>query len=250
MGSERGFTLTELIMVIVILGVVASISVRFIQFSSQGAIDTAERQQMAMAGSIMTERVSRELREALPTSLRVRDGGDCIEFIPIGAGGRYVEGDRTRPTDSFQTEGQAFQSGITGQVAIYPYVGSPYSPGNPGAVSEQGADWVDKQVEFNSGGNQSFEANSPQRRFYLVGSPVTYCGESGFLRRYSGYDIGENFRSGSGVVAGAGLGTARFSVDSPSLTRNALVTIELTLQADRTDEAYSLAQEVQIRNVP
>ncbi|PAU76373.1 MSHA biogenesis protein MshO [Halovibrio salipaludis] len=250
MGSERGFTLTELIIVIVILGIVASISVRFIQFSSRGAIDTAERQQMAMAASIMTERMSRELREALPTSLRERDGGNCIEFIPIGAGGRYVEGDRTQATGSFQTEGQAFQSRITGKVSIYPYVGDAYSPGNPGAVSEQGADWVGDQVQFNGTEDQAFEANSPRRRFYMVGSPVAYCGEGGFLWRYSGHGIGENFRSGTSAVAGAGLTAASFSVDRPSLTRNALVTIELALQADRNGETYSLAQEVQIRNVP
>jgi len=250
MSGVRGFTLTELIMVIVILGIVASISVRFIQFSSQGAIDTAERQQMAMAASIMTERMSRELREALPTSLRAREKGSCIEFIPIRAGGRYAEGDRTRPTDFFQTEDQAFQSRITGQVSIYPYVGNPYSPGNPGAVSEQSADWVGDQVEFNGSEDQAFGANSPRRRFYLVGTPVAYCGESGLLRRYSGYGIGDNFRSGVGAIAGAGLTDVRFSVDRPSLTRNALVTIELELKGDRTDETYSLAQEVQIRNVP
>ena len=249
MGGERGFTLTELVLVIVILGIVATISVRFIQLSSQGAIDTAERQQMAMAASIMTERISRELREALPTSIEARDGGGCVEFIPIKAGGRYTDGDRTRSLSSFQTEGQALEGGVTGKVSVYPYAGNPYSPGNPATVSQQNATWFDNTVAF-TGGEQSFRANSPQRRFYQVESPVAYCAESGFLRRYSGYRIGEDFRSGTSAVAGAGLATASFSVDAPTLTRNALVTIELELDATRTEESYSLAQEVQIRNVP
>ena len=46
----RGFTLVELVLTIAVAGIVAMISVQFIQSTSQGMIDTAGRQQLAGAG--------------------------------------------------------------------------------------------------------------------------------------------------------------------------------------------------------
>jgi|AntDeeMetagen134_2_1112570.scaffolds.fasta_scaffold00088_9 MSHA biogenesis protein MshO len=249
MGSQRGFTLIELIMVIVILGIISTISVRFIQFSTQGAIDTADRQKMALGGSIMTEQISREVRDGLPTSLRIHDDGnrECLEFIRIAEGGRYTEGDRTEPADEFETEDGAQTDEPIGRVSIYPYAGDVYASGTE-VLSITEGDWSGNTVEF--GGSETFATNSPRRRFHVLGSPVTYCERDGFLLRYSGYGVGNDFENAEPAVAGAGLSGATFGVDAPSLTRNALVTIELQFEADRTNETHTLAQEVQIRNVP
>ena len=247
MAPQRGFTLTELIMVIVILGIISTISVRFIQLSSQGAIDTAERQKMALGGSVMVEQISRELRNALPTSLRTHNNGDCVEFIRIAEGGRYTEGDRTEPAEEFETEDGPQTDEATGRVSIYPYAGNVYSGGS-GVLSMGDGDWSGNSVQFDD--PETFAANSPRRRFHVLASPVTYCAEEEFLVRYSGYDIGSDFDTEDSAVAGAGLAGGAFEVDAPSLTRNALVTIELQFASDRTDETHTLAQEVQIRNVP
>ncbi|MDX1588762.1 MAG: type II secretion system protein [Oleiphilaceae bacterium] len=253
MKRSGGFTLTELVMVIVILSVVSLVSVRFISFSTQGAIDTAERQTMAAGAGILAERISRELREALPASLRTHDDGRCVEFIPILRGGGY-QGSLTEPVNRFRTRGEA-ATPVTGRVAVYPYSLSPYDPDNPGSVSIEEATWDLDQVAFPEGVEQRFLADSPRSRFAMIATPVTFCQSAGGrMERFSGYPPGASFGSGERQVVASGLadtgGAPVFRVAEPSLTRNALVILDLRLAASRGDETYQLAQEVQIRNVP
>lgn len=89
MARSRGFTLIELIMVIILLGIVAIISVQFVALSTGGAIDVSERQKRALKGVVISERVTRELREAVPGSIRV--SGNCISFVPLKGAGIYQE---------------------------------------------------------------------------------------------------------------------------------------------------------------
>ena len=48
MQRSGGFTLVELVMVIVLLGIVATISVQFVALSTRGAIDAGDRQQRSL----------------------------------------------------------------------------------------------------------------------------------------------------------------------------------------------------------
>lgn len=89
MLHSKGFTLIELIMVILLLGIVATISVQFVSLSTKGAIDSSNRQKQALKGVVISERVTRELREALPGSVRV--SGNCVSFVPIKGAGYYRE---------------------------------------------------------------------------------------------------------------------------------------------------------------
>lgn len=79
MPRQHGFTLVELVMVIVLLGIVATISTQFVNLSVRGAIDLGDRQQRALQGVVISEQITRELREAHPLS--VRAGNQCIEWI-------------------------------------------------------------------------------------------------------------------------------------------------------------------------
>ena len=88
MHQRAGFTLIELLMVIVLLGIVATVSVRFVSLSTQGALDVSARQLRAFQGVVVSEQITRELREAF--ALSVRTSGDCIEWLPLEAGTNYV----------------------------------------------------------------------------------------------------------------------------------------------------------------
>ncbi|TVP57685.1 MAG: prepilin-type N-terminal cleavage/methylation domain-containing protein [Halomonadaceae bacterium] len=254
MAGDRGFTLTELVIVIVIMAIVSTISVRFIQFSTQGAIDTSERQQLAAAGGIISEILSREIREALPVSIRTRQGGRCVELIPILAGGRY-QGQLKESHSEFTTLGDS-QGPVTGRVVVYPYSASPYELFTPGSVSSSVATWDGSQVSYTDGETQRFAAESPRSRFFMVAGPLAFCrsDSGGLLERYDNYALDANFTTGDSTVVATGLVTAPasplFRVEEASLTRNALVVINLELAARRGNETYQLSQEVQIRNVP
>lgn len=89
MRRAAGFTLVELVMVIVLLAIVATISVQFVALSTQGAIDTGDRQQRALKAVVVSEQITRMLREAFPLSIRTV-GGNCIEWLPIAGATRYT----------------------------------------------------------------------------------------------------------------------------------------------------------------
>jgi len=62
MAGRRGYTLIELVMVIVLLGIVATVSVRFVALSTRGALDASARQLRALQSVVISEQLTRELR--------------------------------------------------------------------------------------------------------------------------------------------------------------------------------------------
>lgn len=78
MGSRlqaRGFTLIELVMVILLLGVMVTFSSQFIGIGTQIYGDASSREQLMSDARFAMERLNRELRDAVPGSVRVEDAG-------------------------------------------------------------------------------------------------------------------------------------------------------------------------------
>lgn len=88
---SAGFTLVEAIMVIVITGILASIVAVFITRPVQGYVDSVRRAELTDAADVALRRITRDVRLALPNSLRVTVSGgvNYIELIMTSAGGRY-----------------------------------------------------------------------------------------------------------------------------------------------------------------
>lgn len=88
---QRGFTLVEAIVVMVITSILAGIMVLFIRRPVQSYIESSERADMADVADIALRRMTRELRGAVPNSIRWQevDGTTLLEFIPTKAGGIY-----------------------------------------------------------------------------------------------------------------------------------------------------------------
>lgn len=91
---ESGFTLIELIAVIVILGIVAIIGTDYVIRSVETYHTTVNRADLINRGRQAIERMTRQVRGALPNSVRVVSSGgtdNCLEFLPIAGGGNYVQ---------------------------------------------------------------------------------------------------------------------------------------------------------------
>ena len=88
---QGGFTLIEAIMVITITGILAAIVAVFIRAPVDGYIDSVARAELTDAADTALRRIARDVRVALPNSLRTTTGGStaCFEFLPTVGGGRY-----------------------------------------------------------------------------------------------------------------------------------------------------------------
>lgn len=86
--AQRGFTIIEMVMVIVLLGIVSSMVAVFIKAPVEGYAASAWRATMTDEADTVMRRMTREIRGALPNSLR-QSSNACIEFIPVKTTARY-----------------------------------------------------------------------------------------------------------------------------------------------------------------
>lgn len=269
-NKSAGFTLIELIMVIVILAIMGTVSVKFISNSARGLVDTGERQALASSATIAVEKVLREVRRALPNSLRVFDDGanKCLELVPILYSSVYL----SVPTASAATSFKSIQfvnavGGESGYVAVYP--SSPESvydankavssmtavASTVGAVGS--ADENLQTITFTGGASYRFPTDSPKKRFYLVSQPISFCNDgSGRLWRYQNYGFYPNennipFASADKVLIADSLQNLEFNYSLAQLQRNAVVRMSVTIvRPNDASELINVSQEVQLRNVP
>jgi prepilin-type N-terminal cleavage/methylation domain-containing protein len=90
--SQRGFTLVEAIIVMVLTGVLAGVMVLFIRQPVQNYVDAAGRAGLTDTADLALRRMARELRSALPNSIRTtfNNGVWYVQFIPVRSGGQYL----------------------------------------------------------------------------------------------------------------------------------------------------------------
>ncbi len=95
----RGFTLIELIIVILILGIIGGMVAVFLRHPIQQYGDSVRRARLTDVADFATRSMARELRNALPNSIRI-SGENTIEFVPILMAGRYrADFDPAHPKD-------------------------------------------------------------------------------------------------------------------------------------------------------
>lgn len=90
----RGFTLVEMIVVIVVAAIIAATLAVFLKPTLQAYADTRVRSDLSDQADTALRRMLRDVRQAVPNSLRMPDS-KCIEMVPASAGGRYRMGPDT-----------------------------------------------------------------------------------------------------------------------------------------------------------
>tara|TARA_R110000868_G_scaffold94448_4_gene260553 strand:- start:14444 stop:15283 length:840 start_codon:yes stop_codon:yes gene_type:complete len=268
-----GFTLIEMIMVIVITGIIGLVSTRFMSLSVLGWLDTSSRSMWASNASATAEQIIRDIRLALPNSVRrfENNGSSCLELVPVLGSSDYL----TLPLGSAGTlmevvEFAALTSGDSGYVAVYP-VGSEviYGASGPGsALSSSMATLGSVQnhrqtLVFSQ--NERFLTDSPQRRVYLVDMPVAYCEDAGGrIWRYRGYgfaaDSSQLLPATDATLMLDSLlpGSLEFGLLASGVQRNAVVSLRFTTLRSVRDgnaagsdgERQSITREVHLLHVP
>ncbi|MGK0248535.1 MAG: MSHA biogenesis protein MshO [Oleispira sp.] len=272
--ASMAFTLVELVVVMVVLSILAAGSVKFISQSAQGLVDSAERQSLASTANIAIERVLRQVRRALPNSVRTFDdgGNSCIELVPILYRSEYL----SVPTASTETDFEAIAfadavGGESGFVAVYPisqhsiYGTDPATvrsvSTNTASASAVGIPSANLQtLTFSSSSNYRFPTDSPGKRFFLISEPISFCEDaSGRLWRYQNYGFHPDSRSSlptSGVnriliADSLEANSLSFNIAPPQLQRNAVVRMNLVIVSSSSNaDIINISQAVQLRNVP
>jgi MSHA biogenesis protein MshO len=90
-SPQSGFTLVEMIIVMVITGIIGGMVAIFLKSPIQQYMDSARRAELTDIADTAFQRVLRDIRTAVPNSIRLPapSGSTYIEYLPIKAGGRY-----------------------------------------------------------------------------------------------------------------------------------------------------------------
>ncbi len=271
-SSQRGFTLVEMIISIVITGIVVSMIALFGRNQISAYLDAGNRAELADAADTAVRRIARDLQGALPNSVRVSAGGDVLEFVPIRDAGRYraelTSAGGGNPLDfssnadnSFDVIGPGVSVSAGDQLVIYNlgqlgsdvYVGTSRK-----ALSVTGS--VLTSLSFTMAGSQ-FPFASPQNRFQIVGTPVTYeCAanaatpELGTVVRRGGYGfqpaVGSRpwTQGGAAAILVTDVAACRFDYTPAVLQRNGLAVMRLTLT--RNGESVVVLHQIDVLNTP
>lgn len=88
---QAGFTLIEMIMVIVITGIVGGMVAMFLKAPIQQYMDVTRRAELTDIADTALYRLASDISTAVPNSVRIAGCGatPCVEFIPTKDGGRY-----------------------------------------------------------------------------------------------------------------------------------------------------------------
>ena len=259
---DRGFTLVEMIISIVITGIIVSMVAMFGRGQVDAYIDVGNRAELSDAADTTLRRVARELQGALPNSVRL--SGNFLEFVPIRDAGRYrVElnstagGDLLNFSSNTDTTFDVLGPPVTilaGDQLVVFNLGQPGSDVYEGTSRRAATAGVGlNNITFAPAGTQ-FPLASPQNRFQIVGGPVTYECSGVRLLRHSGY----GFLAAQPVAFGALGGVTAVLSDNVSgcafnytpaiLQRNGLVVLRLTLT--RNGESVELLHQVDVLNTP
>jgi MSHA biogenesis protein MshO len=90
----RGFTLLELIVVIVVTGIIAGTVAVFFAPAIRGYVDTRRRATLTDIADTALRRMARDVHSAVPNSVRIPNN-QCFEVVPTSGGGRYRTGPDT-----------------------------------------------------------------------------------------------------------------------------------------------------------
>lgn len=259
--AQHGVTLVEMIVVIAVTAVVGAMVAVFLRTPIESYAAQDRRARLADAADTALRRMTREVRLALPNSLRVSTvgGAHYLEFLATRSGGRYrAEGggdilDFSAPDTGFDVLGPAVSVQAGDRIAVY-------NLGIGGADAWAGdtlADYTGASGSVNAIAiaAKQFPLASPGQRFQIVEGAVSYVCDpaAGTLTRYWGYAPAAAqptaFAAGTAqALLATGVTACRITYQPGVTERGGL--LALTLELGRDGESVRLYASTQVGNQP
>lgn len=282
---QVGFTLVEMVIVIVITGIIGAVVAVYIQAPVQGYVDSARRAELSDIADTAIRRMARDVRTAVPNSVRIAACTPlCVEFLPTRTGGRYRASGVGNILD-FDVADASFDSlgpQITFEVGDQIIIGSTQSDGAPPYQDPASATSIRRAVVAPFGAPVSvvsinptiafpgfarlWDASPPSQRFDVVDGTqqaVTYACEGvlgaldangdgqGRLVRHWGYGFNPaqaaNVAGGSSARLADKVSACNIEYAVPN-QRFGLVGVRLTLTSG--GESVTLYNEIHVSNAP
>ena len=282
--AAGGFTIVELVVTLTVSSVVIAFAAMFISGPVAGFNDQARRAQLVDSADAALKRMSRDVRRALPNSVRVGNAGGiaALELLGTVDGARYREKPPGSPDQRLNLAAADDSFNVIGP---FTQIGKPFSSTNhflaiynvgvPGADAYELANVMTPagtQIDIASDVFSSedrvllapafrFRFASPTQRVFLVDGPISYICDSiaGTLTRYTGYSIAQNHsdRDSAAELLAAGAASSlvadrvtacAISYAPGTSERAGLVTFEISVGA--AGETVSLLSQVHVDNAP
>jgi MSHA biogenesis protein MshO len=268
--ATLGVTLIEMITVIVITGVIGTAVAIFVRRPVEEYVDATRRAQLTDIADTALRRITRDLRAALPNSIRITSSGGAtyIEYLQTSGGGRY----RGEPTgagtgDVLDFTGADSQFDVIGAMPDFSGPGTRYIVvynlnSDPAIATANAYGAANREAYASNNGTaitlaaaKQYPFSSPGKRFQVVQYPVTYqCDPAaGVLRRYWGYAPQLSPQpvppgGGSNALLASNVSGCSFSYVTGGATQRTGV-VALSLQLSQGGETVRLFQQVQVSNV-
>ncbi|CAH0526866.1 type II secretion system protein [Vibrio hippocampi] len=251
--KQRGFTLVEMILTVVILGILMVGSAGFLRSGTEGFVQSVERQKLHTQAQFILEKISREIRHAIPNSFTISDAGHCIEFYPIKYSGFYHLEDDTLPYSL------SFFSGQSSVKTLGRYGANDFMVINPtsaGDIATNQIDIANVAIDSNDSISQvmlttPLTSESVSARHYIADFPVKYC----YLAPSSAQaDFGTIVRrspasdSVNQVTVADSVEELVFQYHSATLVSGSVIHLALSLGYNTEVAIYE--QDIQVLNVP
>jgi MSHA biogenesis protein MshO len=287
-SRTAGFTLVEAIIVIAVIGIIGAIVAVFIRMPVQNYADSVARAEVSDEADLALRRMARELRMALPNSIRITGGGSAIEFLLTKTGGRYVSVEDNQPASvpvldfvggakTLTVSGTLSRPVDAGDYFVVYNLGNGMAPADAWglATSDRNIARISTAVaagvpailtlDDNPFSSQTVTMASPEQRFQIVTGPVTFaCAPAAdgalVLTRYAGYAINATqvklpVNAATAPLSRRVSNCAGIFDMSGSAQRTALVTIALELAARTTPgtaatSTIRLVHQVHVDNTP
>lgn len=276
--KQSGFTLIELVVAIVLLGIVGSMVAVFLGNTVEGYSALNRRDKLQTSLRMAVERISRELRHALPNSVCTDDGSGCnntgsivyfIRTVDAGEyqtqGGNYTGGQARAPLPVSPTSSNSFDvlssnslNASAGQwVVVYNTDNSDiYNSGSRrqqiNTISSKDTDGAapDDVSVITFSGAVNFPTHSPSRRFHVIenNAIIFYLQGTDLFRAQSSFASPDTATAGTEKLLLENVNACSFTYVPGSLLRSGLLRINITV--DNGTETLQMIHEAQVYNAP
>lgn len=236
----RGFTLIEMVVTMVISGIIVLGIAGFVEFGTKGYADSIDRQRLQTQAKFALEKISREIRHAVPNSFddnKLSGAVSCLSFYPIeysgfyaisGANIDFIVGSNNADSNEVINGGHKL---IINPTKIEDFAS---------AIDVTSLNTtVSAGIYTVSDASSSISSESVANRQYLFSEQVAYClisnGDSMSLFRDT-VQVADSINSGS------------FDYLSANAQRGG--TVLINIEFSQSSETTNYQQEVQVLNVP